>query len=1128
MKLIRVATRRRVTIAMVTLAVLLFGLVSLSRLDVSLLPDLSYPTLTVRTDFAGAAPAEIESLITRPIEEVVGVVRGVRMVRSVSRAGQSDVTLEFLWGSDMDYAALDVRERLETLMLPLQADRPLLLRFDPAAEPVLRFALARAVDAHALNGQASNAQAPKTQNQDGALLPPPEAGDSVAELRLLRRFVDDRLKQDFESVAGVAAVTVSGGLEDEIQVALDQYRLAQLGLSAEAVAQRLSAENVNLSGGRLEEGSRQFLVRTLNEFQAVGDIDDVIIATRDGRPIYLRDVAEVEQGWREREAITRVNGAEMVELAIYREGDTNVVAVARQVDRALSQIEQQLPPDLALTRTYDQSVFIRQAISEVVQAALLGGLLAIAVLYLFLKTLRSTLIVGVAIPVSVIATFAAMHATGLSLNIMSLGGIALAIGLLVDNAIVVLENIAAKREAGASWIDAARDGAGEVSGAVIAATLTTIAVFFPLVFVDGIAGQLFRDQALTVTYALLVSLAVALTLIPMLASLGESTGSRQLSSATTETAAPRGIFARLRFWLAKLLTTSVAMVVRVVAWVVTRLGQLIGLLVRPLVAVFNRGYGFLARRYPGLLAWALKQRGLTVVLALVLFGGSLLLVPRLGMELVPSLAQGEFQVDVQLEAGTPLAETDQFMAALDRVTRQQPGVARADSVAGTGRRLDSNPEEAGEHTGTLNVVLEDGASEASVTSAVRDYLSTQAGVDFTIKRPELFTFSTPLEIEVAGFDLDRLRSVSDRVVTILESSDRLEDIQTSLDQGHPEIQIRFDHERAARLGLRADQIADSVVRKVRGEVATRYTWRERRIDVLVRAQDNQRNSVERLGQLVVNPGADRPVTLDAVAELSQVIGPADIRRVGQQRVAVISATPAYGDLGSAAEVAQSLLANLALPEGISVRVVGQSDEMQRAFRSLLIALALAVFLVYLVMASQFESLLHPMVILLTIPLALTGAIFALWLTGSSLSVVVFIGLIMLAGIVVNNAIVLVTRINQLREAGLERTQAIIDAGQARLRPIVMTTLTTTLGLIPLAIGLGEGSELRAPMAITVIGGLLISTLLTLVVIPVVYSLLDRRRTTADESKHEVSSPRLSRQASSRASQQGPSSPGVVS
>ena len=411
--------------------------------------------------------------------------------------------------------------------------------------------------------------------------------------------------------------------------------------------------------------------------------------------------------------------------------------------------------------------------------------------------------------------------------------------------------------------------------------------------------------------------------------------------------------------------------------------------------------------------------------------------------------------------------------------------------------MDTNPDEAGEHSGTLNVVLKPGADEAAVIAALRDRLDGMPDVRFAIGRPELFSFATPLEIEVNGFDLDNLQRVAGRIVARLADSPRFADVQSSMEQGHPEIQIHFDHERAARLGLRADQIADTVIRQVRGEVATRYTWRDRRIDVLVRARNDQRESLERLSELVVNPGAERPVPLNAVADLSLAIGPSEIRRVAQQRVALITANPGFGDLGRAAEEARAIVAEIPMPAGMSARVAGQSEEMQRAFRSLLMALALAVFLVYLVMASQFESLLHPFVILLTIPLALTGAVFALWLTGSSLSVVVFIGLIMLAGIVVNNAIVLVTRINQLRADGLARSDAIIEGGKARLRPIVMTTLTTILGLLPLALGFGEGAEMRAPMAITVIGGLLLATLLTLVVIPVVYSLLDRRQTEAD-------------------------------
>jgi len=1091
---IRLATRRRVTIAMFTLAVLLFGLVSLSRLDVSLLPDLAYPTLTVRTEFAGAAPGEIENLITRPIEEIVGVVQGVRHVHSISRTGQSDVTLQFAWGSDMDRAAIDVRERIERLTLPLQSDRPLLLRFDPSTEPVMRFALSR-----------DSSEAAREADAASRILPADET-DEFATLRIIRRHAEERLKKAMESIEGVAAITVSGGLEDEIQVLLDQYRLAQLDLAPAEVAGRLRAENVNLSGGRLEEGTRQFLVRTINEFQTVDEISGLIVTTRNGEPIRLRDIAEVSEGWRERDAITRVDGQEMVELALYREGDANVVSVARAVEQRLERIRAELPADLALTRVYDQSVFIRSAINEVVQAALIGGLLAIGVLYLFLRSARATIVIGLAIPISVVATFAAMYGADVTLNIMSLGGIALAVGLLVDNAIVVLENIAAKREQGQGLIEAAREGAGEVSGAVVAATLTTIAVFLPLAFVDGIAGQLFRDQALTVTFALLVSLAVALTLIPMLASLGEAPRNRvggQLPPEVNDAVRPGGWMARLRARLHGALAGLSVLIVRLVAGLLWGAGKLTGLLLKPVVAVFNRGYDALARAYPAVLQASMRRRGRTVLLALGLFALAMALLPRLGMELVPALEQGEFRVEISLGPGTPLEQTDELVAGLAQVARGWPQVERTDALVGAGDRMDANPEEAGEHRATLNVVLQPGADGAAVQGALRDYLDQRADVDYTIGQPELFTLATPLEVEVAGYELEQLTGVAARIARSMNESPRFVDVRSSAEQGYPEIRIRFDHARAARLGLRADQIADTVVRQVRGDVPTRFSFREREIDVRVRALDEQRASPESIGRLVVNPNAERPVTLAAVADIDIAIGPGEIRRVGQQRVVVVSAEAGFGDLGSAAAEARAIIDAIPMPRGVSARVAGQSDEMQRAFGSLVLALALAVFLVYLVMASQFESLLHPFVILLTIPLALTGAVFALWLTGTTLSVVVFIGVIMLAGIVVNNAIVLVTRINQLREAGMVRESAIVEAGQARLRPIVMTTLTTVLGLLPLALGLGEGSEMRAPMAVAVIGGLLLSTALTLVVIPVVYSLLDRRRTAADDHATEV-------------------------
>ncbi len=1057
-RLIEIATERRVTIAMVTTAIVLFGLVSLSRLDVNLLPDVSYPTITIRSELTGAAPLEVENLLTKPIEEAVGVIRNVRLVRSVSRSGQSDVTLEFVWGTDMDIAGVDVREKVDVLELPLEASRPLLLRFDPSTEPIMRFGLRL------------------KETESGGR----EVAASEATLKMLRRLAEDRIKNDLEAVEGTAAVKVSGGLEDEIQIRADQQKLSQLGISIEQIANRIRAENVNLSGGRLEEGSQRFLVRTINEFEEVDEFADAIIANVAGRPVYLRDVATVTRGYKERQAITRINGRESVELAVYKEGDANTVQIARRVAARTEEIRDTLPDNLELTLVYDQSTFIAAAIDQVTSAAIFGGLLAIIVLYGFLRNARATSIIAMAIPISVIGTFLLMYSNGVSLNIMSLGGIALAVGMLVDNAIVVLENIVRKKEQGESTVVAARNGTSEVSGAVVASTLTTIAVFFPMVFISGIAGQLFRDQALTVTFALLLSLLVALTLIPMLAALGA--GSRY-QEQTGEV--PAGRFTR-----------GVAAIVRLVRYIGFLVGRLLGWLLWPPAVLMQALYKGAARAYEPWLAWSLRHRGAVVGAATVAFVLAMLLVPRLGNELIPQLSQGEFDLALRLAPGTPLAETDRVMRSAESAAGELDGVALTYSVAGTGNRLDANPVDAGEHSGTLSITLQPGAGrdeESRVMEALRSNVESIPGTSFEFRRPSLMTFSSPLQIEVSGFDLVSLERVSQDIVAQLDADDRFTDIRSSIEQGNPEIQIRFDQERAARLGLSVRDIADRVVANVRGELATRYTWRDKKIDVLVRSVDTDRASIEDIRRLIVNPAAERPVTLDAVADIVVAEGPAEIRRVAQSRVAIISANIDYGDLGSAAAVARSIIDSTPMPSGISALVTGQNEEMQESFTSLQFALILAVFLVYLVMASQFESLVHPFVILFTIPLALVGAVLALFLTGTTINVIAFIGVIMLAGIVVNNAIVLVDLINQLRAGGMEKIAAIREAGRARLRPILMTTLTTVLGLLPMALGFGEGAEIRTPMAITVIGGLLVSTVLTLVVIPVVYSLLDRKR-----------------------------------
>lgn len=1056
MNIVEFAIRRRVTILMLTVALLLFGVVSLLRLKVDLLPDLSYPTLTVRTELPGSAPLEVENLITRPVEEAVGIIRNVRHVRSVSRSGQSDVTLEFAWGTDMDLAGIDVREKLDLLQLPLEAKRPLLLRFDPASEPVMRLAFT-----------------------DKAAASTPDAAQ--ARLRDLRRFAEDRLKPELESVEGSAAVKVSGGYEDEIQIHVDQQKLAQLGLSIEAVTRRVRAENVNLSGGRLEQGTQRFLVRTLNEFQSIEQMANAIIATVGGRPVYLRDVAQVTHGHKDREAITRVNGRECIELAVYKEGDANTVQLANGVRKKLEEVEKAFPPQAQVVAVYDQSRFIGAAIGEVKFAAVLGGLLAIVVLYLFLRDARTTLITSVAIPVSVVGTFMMMYMSDLSLNIMSLGGLALAVGMLVDNAVVVLEAIVRKRELGHSRAEAARLGTREVSTAVTAATLTSVAVFFPMVFISGIAGQLFKDQALTVTYSLLLSLAVALTLVPMLAAGGDPANSGDASDA------PGKPLGRISAAL-----SSAIDVLRRGAGAISRTMER---LFRPAVNATQSFYLFCERLYPPAIRWALTHRIKVLGGALVLFLLTMLLVPQLGSELVPQISQGEFNIDLRLAAGTPLEITDQAVSRVQMSSEQLPNLALSYAVAGTGNRLDANPVDAGENTGRVSITLGDGATRGDEEQAIaqlRNSLQQMPGVQHQFSRPSLFALSTPLEVVITGYDLERLAQAAESVHTRMLGTALFRDVRSTVEAGNPEIQIVFDQERATQLGLAVRDIADRIVQSVRGEVATRYRLNDKKIDVLVRSVDTRSASIEEIRRLIVNPGSDRPVPLTAVADVTLASGPAEIRRIGQERVAIVSADVVGADLGTGVTALQGILQATPMPAGVTAYISGQSEEMRDSFSSLQLTLVLAVFLVYLVMASQFESLIHPFVILLTIPLAVIGAVWALWLTGTTVNVVAYIGLIMLAGIVVNQSIVLIDAVNQARERGLDKVEAIVAAGRARLRPILITKLTTILGLVPMAVGVGEGAELRAPMAITVIGGVTLTTFLTLLVIPVVYSVMDRK------------------------------------
>ncbi len=1338
--------KRPVSILMVVMAVVVFGWVSNQRLALTLMPDMSYPTLTVRTVYPGTAPEEMESVVSRPLEQQLGVIPKLVSISSVSKAGQSDVILEFQWKTDMDLVAQEVREKIDRLRLPEGAQRPLLLHFDPSLDPILRIGLA--------------------------------GPQSLFELRHL---AEHDVKRRLESLTGVAAVQVKGGLEEQFLVALDESKLAQLRLDITQIGQRLQAGNVNMPGGNLREGQTEYVIRTLNEFKTLEEIGNLIVSrSTNAVDIRLRDIATVSRFHKDREVITRVNGRESVEIEIFKEADANILTVAETVRHALfgtpeqqawvareqagentpaaaaarekrgassvfdmksvasgkgdsgrsssskktektstprsrtdaqlearkaaqAEIERQralaqeqitrrqmtafigwqLPPGAAVELLADQSVFIKNSINEVKENGITGAIIAIAVLYLFLRNMGQTLIVSLCIPISVLATFAPMHMAGVSLNIISLGGLALGIGNLVDNAIVVLESVFRCREEGDDHITAVVRGTSEVAMPVIASTFTTVAVFLPIVFVEGVAGQMFGDMALTVVFSQVASLIAALFLIPMLASrqfgnalpagvrtsgylqfparvaagparvLGHiavrlgwalllvlAVAVKALAVAAILLAWPllwlgarvarrdlRAQWARFVAWAAEdrlgrieaarvwpgQLTFAApgslgAGLARSWAWLTARPWRWIGLLAVPAIAVgavlwfaqgvtvpaapqvfgasssalaplkplhlavwhwlvvqpwwwlallfvpgavpiafsvaraaleivlrlagtvlltallaagmiaiggwraatsigggvagrglewFERGYGALQGAYPALIAAALRRRfavlgGFTVAFLLCWF----FVVPRLGKDLIPQVSQGEFNLDITLPIGTPLERTAEVVAPIDAAVRAQPEVERTALTVGAEEGA-STSISAGEHTARLMVKLKSGLpafAEGRLIDRIRAEFRDLPATKIEVSYPALFSFKNPVEIEIRGHDLVLLKRLSREAETLLaESVPGLVDVRSTLQSGHPEIQVVYQRDRLAEYGLSLRTVADLVRNKVQGRTATEFRKEDQMIDIVVRLQEQDRLGIEELRNLVVNPGGAVPIPLSVVATLTINEGPSEIRRVDQQRAALITANLRDADLATVSRDIVTALAGLEFPAGFTYVVAGQNKEMQTSLNSLLLAFALALFLVYIVMASQFESLLQPLLIMVTVPLALIGVALTLWIGGIPVSIMVFLGLIILAGIVVNNAIVLIDYINTLRDRGLPLTEAITEAGRARLRPILMTALTTVVGLIPMAFGIGEGAEIRAPMAITVIVGLSVSTLLTLVVIPTLYYLFPGKR-----------------------------------
>jgi HAE1 family hydrophobic/amphiphilic exporter-1 len=1155
-------TRRPVAITMVFVAAVVFGYFSYGRLPVTLMPEISYPTITVRTEYPGAAPEEVENDVSRPVEEALGVVGGLRRVSSISRAGVSDVVLEFSWDTSMSEAVQDSLEKLDLILLPEQAERPLILRFDPSLDPVMELSLSGGGD--------------RFSGAEG--------------LRRLRRIADLQTKRALEPIKGVAAVRVRGGLEEEIHVLLDEEELRRTGLSIQTVIQRLAQENINLAGGTLTEGRTEYMVRTLNEYESLQQIADTVVARYEGRDVRVSSIGRVVRAHKEREILTRTDSQESVQIDIFKEADANIVALAQRVKTALGEFDleaakraaageeleeepkrgfgrrgggkdgaEEAPQGLVaetfrnegaeLALVADRSLFIESSIREVRNTAILGGLLAVLVLFLFLKDLRTTAIIAVSIPISLLATFAPLNVLGISLNIMSLGGLALGIGMLVDSSIVVLESIFRCREEGDEFQGAAVRGTNEVRGAVVASTLTTIAVFFPMVFVEGVAGQAFGDLGLAVVTSLLASLAVALFLIPMLASRQglhwAATEPRQLHwREFASWRALRGdwrdlrrrrsrgrlrkvlrwlaypfvaIYLGLRFLIGAVLEGVGKLLLGLffgILWVGGKfvlpvLAKVLGLIAYLPVRWTQTGLDRLHAAYPRGLRWALASPLTMLVVVVVCFGATGWTLLRLDTELLPEVHQGEFTVEVALPVGTPLEQTVDVVSPVERAILEEKGSIEALLLTVGYDAAYSNRSDEGEHTARFKVLLDraDPRTEEVVVRRLRKRFAAIPDLDARITRPVLFSFRTPIEVEVHGDDLLELRRQAEVVRQTMAAMPQLADVETTQRRGSPEVQVVYDRELLARYGLNPGDVASRVRDKVQGFEATRYNLKDRRIPIVVRLQMADRESVADVRSLIVNPGGERPIALSAVASVELAEGPSEVRRVDGRRVALVTASIAEGSLGSAVVAIQDELNGLDWPPRTTFFMAGQNEEWERSRGSLWLALALSIFLVYVIMAAQFESMWHPFVILFTIPLAFFGTVVTLYLLGISLSIVVVLGMIMLAGIVVNNAIVMVDYINVLRRRGAAMREAVVTAGTVRLRPILMTTGTTSLGLLPMALGLGDGAELRTPMAIAVISGLVVSTLLTLFIIPVIYSLVDalRARLTGRELSAETPS-----------------------
>jgi HAE1 family hydrophobic/amphiphilic exporter-1 len=1033
MDLIRGSLKNPVARFMMAIGIILLGIIAFQHLAIDLFPDISYPVVSISTEYEGASPEDIEISLTRPIEKRVSRIQNVRFVSSRSREGISTVILEFYWGTNLDVAATDIQQALNQIKdtFPEEAKESVIYKFDPSSISVLTLSVSGPMN----------------------------------EYRL-RELAEDFIAPRLESLKGVASANVRGGQIREIQVELDRRKLEGLNLSIDKVSEAVRAGHKDLPGGSLKGEKTDYLVRTLGRTPEFKDIEEIVVQQHNGVPVRIRDIGRVKDGFEDADEEVHVNGRRGIIISILKQIGGNTVATVDNVLKVLPQIQKELPKGMTIQVVSDQSTFIRKSIKNLQHEAIMGALLAVAIILIFLGSGTSTLIIAHSIPISIIATFVLLYFGNFSLNIMTLGGLALGVGRLVDDAIVVLENINRHIELGEPPEEASYKGAKEVSTPVIAATVTSIIVFIPLAFVKGVAALLFLQMAYTVAFSLMASLFDSLTLVPVLTAKFLRPRKESKSESTRTEKIP---------WTQKLFQKT-----------------------RPF-------FLWMDQHYQSLLDLSLSHRR-TVILGVVgIFVGTLFLIPLIGTDFFPNIDEGQLRMTIRLPVGSSVDGTVKVMSKVegiifDDVPELKSLWARAGS--GKGRSVIFSGRFAGSHTGNASLMLveqtERSRSSEMISRSLREKLRQIPGATVSIypggliSRIITFGNDDPIDVEILGYDLATGSRLAREVEGYLKEIRGVTDIQVGREEGLPEYQVKIRQDRAAALGLTTSRVAQIVRRAVEGTEGIESaiyidpkTGREHNVRVRLREEDRKRP--EDLNRIPLPVSSDRIVPLENVVDVKHILTPIQLERKYQQRIIHVTANTSGRDLGSIAWEIEKRISQLKIPEEFSVTLKGARLEQQEAFRMLFFALILAIVLVYMVLASQFASLLHPFLIMFSVPLGFIGVIWALYFTGNTLSVVSFIGIIMMVGIVVSNAIILIDYINRVRkEEGAELKDAIVRGGRIRLRPILMTSLTTICGLIPMALGLGEGAEANASLAIAVIGGLSVSTVLTLVFVPTLY------------------------------------------